>query len=286
MTKVIIVQPYVPSYRVPFFSKLVSKLADSGISCEIHAQHPSGSQALRGDAALLNEWQVEKPTRSISIGGISVQKSLTWRDIKSSDAVVVGLLGSSPDTYFSLASRLVHNHKVGLWGHIDSYVAPFNRFDQLLERWQIKAGDHVFAYTSGGRRYALSAGVPESRITTVMNTVDTSSLMSELRTLSEGEIMNFQSRHGLIKEKTFCFIGGLDQSKRIEFLQRALDRLWIMDPEIKLIVGGTGDQEHLLQPSITRGQTISLGIVKSREKALMGSSSRAVVMPGRIAWSP
>ena len=49
MSRVVIVQPYVPQYRLPFFERLTDTLAESGVELVVAAGSPEGAQAARGD---------------------------------------------------------------------------------------------------------------------------------------------------------------------------------------------------------------------------------------------
>jgi hypothetical protein len=63
---------------------------------------------------------------------------------------------------------------------------------------------------------------------------------------------------------------------------RVLDLLWEIDPQIRLLVGGRGNQEHLLNPAVKRGQVVMLGSVGPEQKALIFRVSQALLCPGRI----
>jgi glycosyltransferase involved in cell wall biosynthesis len=172
--------------------------------------------------------------------------------------------------------------RVGLWGHVNSYVNPGNRFDLFLENVQMRCANHVFAYTPGGSEYAIKKGINPDKVTTVMNTVDTVNLENCLNELDGQSIRDFTRKYGLHPERTLCFLGGIDDTKRISFLAEMLDVLWKLDPTVKMVVGGRGPDNVKLGKSYARGQSIELGYVGTREKALILSSSRAICMPGRI----
>ncbi|WP_146033063.1 glycosyltransferase [Arthrobacter sp. AFG20] len=282
MRNLVIVQPYVPKYRLSFFSRLIGELEHSNIRCRIAAAMPSGHQANRMDAASA-DWLIPIRHRLLHLGHRTVTLGGAAESWAGADGVIVGHLGSSFDTYRAIVDARWHrNFRVGLWGHIKSYVSDSNPVDAMLERWQLRQADHVFAYSSGGSAYAATAGVSPKRLTTVMNTVDTRSLAWARESLREAEVSNFMSRHGLRRGRTLGFIGGLDESKRISFLAATLDQLWTTDPDIRLVVGGSGAQSNLLDASVSRGQTIRLGYAGPADQALIGRSASALIMPGRI----
>ncbi|KHL02926.1 glycosyltransferase [Sinomonas humi] len=280
--KVAIVQPYVPTYRVAFFEGLRARLDEHGIDLTIIADDPDGSQSGRNDAADL-PWVEHFSQRQIPLGRRTVRLGTAYSFWKGCDAVVVGHLGSSLDTNLALALSTFRNIKVGVWGHIGSYVGDPNPLDALVERWQVRKALQVFAYTPGGARLAVELGADPRRVTTVMNTIDTTALDDAVAGVDDHEAAELLASTGEIdRRKTYAFIGGLDASKRIGFLADALDRVWDQDPAIRLLVAGRGEEESLLSRASERGQVSLVGYADARIKAALGRKSRAILMPGRI----
>lgn len=278
---VIIVQPYIPTYRVAFFEQLIEALAGHGVDCKIAASAPDAAQRRRGDAET-PDWIIPVKQRRITLFGRTIVMGGARQAWKDADAVIVGLVGSSLDTYGALLDGITSKMRVGVWGHVKSYVNSGHPLDLALEKWQLRQADHVFAYTPGGSEYARQAGVEPFRITTVMNAIDTRTLADTASSVTEAEAQAFATKHGVVPSRTLAFIGGLDSSKRIDFLADALDALWIDDPTIKILVGGLGNESHLLDKAASRGQVIMLGYVNALEQALIARNSVALLMPGRI----
>jgi glycosyltransferase involved in cell wall biosynthesis len=277
----LIVQGYVPAYRVAFFSKLIANLEAWGITCKVAASQPTGQQLDRGDAVDA-EWIVPYTGRQLHIAGRTVGLGGARKLWASYDGVVVGHLGSSVDTYQAILDSKRSRIKVGLWGHIKSYVNDGNPLDLALERWQLRNSDHIFAYTSGGHDYAVAAGASSQRVTTVMNATDTSSLVEARDSISEADVQSFMASHGLRFGRTLGYIGGLDASKRIDFLAATLDLLWDLDPEIRVLIGGQGASSQLLSVARDRGQAIMLGYVRPDAQAMIARAASALINPGRI----
>lgn len=278
-----ILQPYVPKYRLPFFAGLNDRLAALGISMKVLASRPLGDQNMRGDA-VSSDWVEHVERRALRLGSKEATYTLRSGHFAGLDALILPLEGTSLDIPRALRYRAVHGGlAIGLWGHVRSYVNAANIVDSTIERWQMTHSDHVFAYTPSGRDYAVSQGIQPSKVTSVMNSVDTSTISEELARSARSEV---GVAEGFFetgpREKTFAFIGGLDESKRIDFLIQALDRLWIDDPEIRVLVAGKGSQEYLLRRAVDRGQASLLGYADDHLKAKIALSSRAILMPGRI----
>lgn len=279
--RLVIVQPYVPTYRVAFFEQLIAALAAHGIDCKIAASTPDTAQSQRGDAASPG-WVIPISQRRITLFGRSVGIGGARKAWKGADAVIVGLVGSSLDTYRALLEAKALNMKVGVWGHVKPYVNAGNPIDLALERWQLRKADHVFAYTPGGTEYARQTVVDSYKVTTVMNAVDTRSLADAAARVTDTEAKAFAAKHNVDPARTLAFIGGLDSSKRIDFLAEAMDAMWLDDPRVKVLIGGLGNESHILERAAARGQAIMLGYVDASQQALIARNSAALVMPGRI----
>ncbi|MFJ4262339.1 glycosyltransferase [Paenarthrobacter nicotinovorans] len=279
--KLLIVQPYVPRYRLAFFEKLIASLAAHGVDCKVAASEPDSAQSKRGDATNPS-WVVPVEQRRLKLGSRSINLGGSRKAWKSADAVIVGLVGSSLDTYLALLDGKTRKLKVGLWGHVKPYVSPGNRLDLWLEKWQMRLADEVFAYTTGGHDFATVNGIDGGKITTVMNAVDTSALEDAVASTSEQEVTAFRALHNIDPAKTLAFVGGLDSSKRIEFLAASLEDIWAEDPSVKVLIGGRGPDLHHLAPAVARGQAVELGYVDAKQMALLARNVRGIVMPGRI----
>ncbi|MCO7203587.1 glycosyltransferase [Microbacterium sp. CnD16-F] len=79
-----------------------------------------------------------------------------------------------------------------------------------------------------------------------------------------------------------AFIGGLDASKRIDFLAKALENLEARNVPVHVAVGGLGPDACLLGPLQKRGRVTMLGHVGGLQKAALLRSARAVLNPGRV----
>jgi glycosyltransferase involved in cell wall biosynthesis len=281
MRSVWIVQPYVPTYRVPFFEQLTSASREDGIDVRVVASRAQGLQAARGDGAAPSWLEVVEP-RVLRIAGRSLVLTSSSRFWKHADGVVLPLTGATVENYEALARHRRGGPSVGLWGHVKNYTGTPSRLDAGLERFQMRNSQQVFAYMPDGASYARKQGLAEDRVTTVYNTVALSGLRSAISFLTPEDVARFRSEHDLTEGRVASFIGAVDASKRIAFLAETLDVLWELDSSFKLLVGGKGDLLPLLDGARARGQVVYLGPVGDRVKALMAASSSLIVCPGRV----
>ncbi|WP_143536673.1 glycosyltransferase [Rhodococcus sp. 05-2254-6] len=282
MKSLIIIQPYVAAYRIPFYERLIPALKQVGVSCVVSGAAPLGNQAARGDNVVGLPWQVESLNRSRRLLGIEFQNTIRLSDLGSYDGAISGLAGSSVDTYRAFFEQSRRGFKVGVWGHVDAYTKRGNPIDTVLEQIQLRRADQVFSYTENGADVAVSRGAKADKVVAVNNTVSLDTFVNLRGRLSRTTIQNFENRYGLKSGKVLCFIGGIDASKRIDYLASFLDGLWSIDQEIKVLVGGMGVDEWRLAPAIQRKQCVYFGRVDDEMKSIITTVSSAMLMPGRV----
>lgn len=274
-----IVQPYVPAYRVPFFEGLRASLSFYRIEVNVVASTPSRGQALRGDSAR-PDWLFTAPSRSVGAFGRSVGLSNTRRYWQGASAVIFPHMGSSLELNWAL--RFKGDRRIGVWGHVAPYVSKAHPIDAAVERWQRRRADQIFAYTPSGADYAVATGAKPEQVTTVMNTIDTAQLESEIAQITPSDVQEFRLRHGVPAGPLISYVGGLDASKRVDFLRDSLDILHRRNPAVHVLVAGRGSDAAMLEPAVRRGQVTLLGYVTGREKALAMKAGLALLNPGRV----
>lgn len=275
--KLLIVQPYLASYRLPFWREVVPRLRAKGIVSDIAFGSPGNGQDVRGDHETLPN-AIPLANGSYRILGSEIRWQHSWRLWRNYDGLVLEASGSLLDT--SLA--LLGDRRVALWGHIDSFTGPGHPVDRWIEGWQLRRARSVLAYTGRGRREAVAQGVDADRVFELKNTIDTSALLTQMALMTRDQADHLLGTHGWKRTKTFSYIGGIDQPKRIDFLVASLDIIWERDPSIRVLVAGRGDQEYLLRPAVRRGQVRLLGRAAEVEKAALARVSAAILMPGRV----
>lgn len=280
MARVVIMQPYVPSYRVPLFSELATRLREQGHELVIASGEPTGSQADRHDSTSL-EGVRERfvRTSSLKVGSIHFRFGWgrsAWRD---ADVIVAELAAGSLTTYGALMQR---RRPVAVWGHVDAFVQPDIALGRALRRWQARTSSRVLAYTKRGAALARRWGVPADKVTNLQNTVDTADLSHAIEQRRSIDSQAIRERLGVGDGPVFAMIGGIDESKRVDLVVAALDLLWQTHPSVQLVVGGRGELEPQFKRSRDRGQVRMLGYVGAATKADIARVAVALLNPGRV----
>lgn len=280
MPCVVIVQEYVPHYRRPFFEQLASLGAEAGVEIVVAAGNPSGGQTGRADGVTLPGQRrlVQKEFR-LGVKRVTIRK--LGPAVADADFVILEQARRNFDAYYLLA-RTNRRFPVALWGHGRDYTQRSGAVGDALRRWLTARADWFFAYTEGGRAAVASEGYPAERVTVVNNSVDTSDLANGVRSLPAEAVSTFRRRHDL-RDATALFLGGLDGSKRLNFL---LDSAVIVHdklPDFRLVIAGDGvERSRIASFAAANPWCVYLGQIHGPEKWAALASAQVLTMPGRV----
>jgi len=281
MTRGAIIQEYIPQYRLPFFSQLEGQCSRMGIELVVASGRPSSELADRRDDAEL-PFGVTIPQREYRLAARRLTVRSTSSVVAEAGLIILEQARRNVDTYASLLRRGRRRQVVALWGHGKDYTQETASFDRALQRWLTSQADWFFAYTQGGADAVVSEGYPEDRVTVVQNAMDGSALKGAVEAVREAESEHFEQTHDL-RGKTALFIGGLDGSKRLEFLREAASMAHEWDSDIRLLIGGDGPMRAEVEGWAGSHDWLTyLGPLSGREKAIAGKAAQILAIPGRV----
>ncbi|WP_329119660.1 glycosyltransferase family 4 protein [Streptomyces sp. NBC_01465] len=280
MKRAVVVQQYVPGYRVAFYQHLARELASRDIELTVAHGRPWGKDVRRADACAL-AGTVQLPQCTLSLAG----RHLVWRSLgrvtRDCDALILGQSLHSLENYRALLGA--GGPPVGLWGHGTTYTrtpsAPLRAAKRALTlraRW-------FFAYTEKGARQVIGDGFPEQRVTVVRNTVDTRALEAAGARVAPSELAALRAEFGLTPGRSALYIGGLDAAKRIPFLLAAAARTGELLPGFRLLVAGDGAHRHLVEEAAQAGAPVAyVGTASDERKARLGAVTDVLLVPGAV----
>jgi glycosyltransferase involved in cell wall biosynthesis len=281
--RLLIIQDYIPAYRVPFFRQLRPSLAVKGIDLRLIAGRPQGPHEFRQDSGgegLVDRWL---QPRTFSIAG----RTVSFRSLRQEfetfapHGVVVQQALRNLELYQLFLERTRQNGSaIGMWGHGRTFSTHQGAGTTALKNWLTRRSDWFFSYTQEGARYLAEHGYDPSRISVLNNTICTHQLKTQLAEVRDAEVNAFRQAHGLTPGRTAIFIGGVDQAKGIEFLIETAREINHLMPDFKLIIGGSGSDAELVRRRQSAGDPISyLGRIDGREKALALKSADLMMVP-------
>jgi glycosyltransferase involved in cell wall biosynthesis len=281
MSRVVILQEYVPQYRVPFFELLRDKGLECGIDIRVASGDAGSSLANRNDASSLSFGipiqQVER-----QIAGRRVVVRRISHAIAGADLVILEQARRNVDAYRLLPSRRRNGPLVALWGHGKDFTRPTTLLDRRLSRWLTSKADWFFAYTAAGMNYVVADGFSSYKTTVVQNSIDSSALQESIERVTQFELERFAATHDL-RGKTALFIGALDESKRLGFLRDAAIDAHRQEPNFRLLLAGDGGMRPQVEEWAGAFSWMEyLGPLTGHEKAVALASSDVLSMPGRV----
>ena len=280
--RVLIVQPYVPDYRVQMFSKLSERAREMDIDVLVAAGQPSFRDAARSDAVSGLPWMQDMSDRKFSLGRWEFKRRLvapTLSSYKPTHVIVEQALHNL-DTYEIAVWAKRFSAALGAWGHGATYTQRKSHIHRKAKDLLTRRTSWFFVCTDGGQQYLRNHGYPSSRITVLRNAGDTKELQRDLTSIGPEELANFQHDHGLSSGKTAIFLGGLDSRKALPFLLSAVQRIEGRLPDFKLIIGGDGELASELHRLQQEGAPIRvLGRLEGRLKALALASASIMMVP-------
>lgn len=265
-----IYQPYLPRYRMRFFSRLRDELASTEVALSLLHGSPCGSQAARSDAATL-DWAMHMPMRNLRMG--RRQLSLPRRGSRDApaDLAIFEQALSNGAAWRALLGRRC-DQRIALWGHGEILTRSARAVESKVLRSMTARSDWFFAYTDLSSRFVASTGFPHDRITVVNNTVDTESLA---RAASE-------SGHGARNHA--LFLGAIDETKDLDFLLRAAHTLSHTNPRFVLDIVGEGVRRRELQDQVGGAPWVRFhgAIHDPQAKADLARRAGFLVISGRV----
>lgn len=283
MKKLLILQPYIPEYRVAFFRDLRSALHEKGFELVLAAGRAQGPLAQRGDDRTESAADVLLSSRSVDVG----RKSLLVRDVRSvlrqvqPDLVITEQAIKNMDVYSLLMRQVVKGSpRFGLWGQGRAFSRPQGKMGSLLKQWVTRRSEWFFAYTQEGADYVVRHGVPPNRVTVLNNTVDTERLRRDLDNVRDAQVEDFRQRHSLVPGQTALFLGGVDTTKGIEFLLDAAEKVAKQVPGFRLVIAGSGSSSDLVRRRQQEGAPIVfVGRLEGLDKAVALSVADVMMIP-------
>lgn len=269
MKRVVILQEFLPQYRVPFFDQLRWSLALEEVELVLVHGQPPQDMALRRDQGEL-PWAVELQNRQASWRGFRLVWQPALRHIRNADLVVVEHANRLLINYLLLLRRRFgHQGNIAFWGHGANLQA--NAADTVRERFKamlVKTPDRWFAYTEGVAKRLSSTGYPDDQITVVQNAV---------------EVPEYE-RIGTSKRPQECiYVGGLSENKGVEFLLDAAAAIFRRVPGFHLTVVGDGPQRALVQQVADTAPWLTYeGPLFGDQKARLMAQAELTLMPGLV----
>jgi glycosyltransferase involved in cell wall biosynthesis len=280
-SSVTLLHPWLPAYRVPFFSSLIEWLAREQVDLEVWYGAAPPEVVARKDATYPT-WARRSPTRFVRVGNRTLSFHALPRRSLRADLLIMEQAIRNVETYPALARSMARGTPLALWGHGRTYTKAHSSLEEQWKRMLTLRARWFFAYTQGGAELVVADGFSRERVTVVQNSVSTDEIDAARRQTETFEIEAFRARHSLVDGQTALFVGGLDDSKRLPFLFEASRRIRRQWPSFKLVVAGDGDLRRHVEGVSNEGWLVYVGRATDPEKGVLAEACNLMLMPGRV----
>lgn len=271
-----------PQYRVEFFRLLKDDLVAANIELHIYYGDTPREWVARNDSAV-SESATRLKTDFVNVRGRNLSyKHLTkFKQDGPFDLVILEQAIRNIETY-ELLIRNWRRKNIAFWGHGKTYTARQRKVEERLKTSLTLKGAWFFAYTEGGSRAVRDSGYPESRITVVQNSIDTTSLRRDYKKIET--LPSHQEREDTPSRSTNAlYIGGVDSSKRIEFLIEAARKIHQRNNQFRLTIAGSGDDaDDVISLAKDVPWLDYIGPVFQESKAAALHEAAFLMNPGRV----
>lgn len=278
--RVAIVQPAVPQYRVPFFTRLITDAEKDGIHIDVFAGKTPTEIRARGDASD-SDFFHRLSTHELRIRRRSLFYKSTTPVLRGGYDLVILEHGVRNMETYELLIRL-GGQRIAFWGHGRTYTKSVSLQQEWFKYWLGRRATWFFGYTERGVDAVVEHGFPRNRTTVLNNTIDTAALRADLAAISDDELREF-SRHHDLRGHTALYLGGIDTDKRIPFLLESALAAHELCSDFRLLIAGNGSDRALVEEFVAENSWASyLGALHGRDKALALRVAQALSIPGKI----
>lgn len=281
--RVLLLQRRITHYREPVFNALRTRLAEKNIELLLVYGDPTPAEKEKNDAGYLS-WGNHIACRYFLNG------HLCWQNIG-------GYLQGADLVITAQENRLLYNFilhlkrsamKMAYWGHGRNFQAkPKHLLSEMIKKWLIKRVDWWFAYTNESANIIARYGFPQSKTTVLNNSIDTSSLADEIKSVTHEEREAMRAQLKLTSDPVGLMLGSLYSEKRIDFLIDAAYLIHEKCPRFQLLIVGDGAEQVLIEQAIENGADWIhwAGARKGRDKAVILSMADVMLNPGVFGLS-
>ncbi len=283
---VVFIQSFLKKFRVPFYESLIEQLRGQDINVRLVFGQPDRYHA--DDSDIVSE--LPFGVRTVNSYFYAGSRSLVWqpalKHLSQADLVIVQQGNRHLLNYLLLGSRKFRNLRLAFWGHGKNFQCNgTGGVMEKLKAWYSRIADHWFAYTDRSKTVLREMGVPEKRITTVYNSIDTRKLTQCYQSITDSELHDLRGKLNLKgDEPVGIYCGHFTGYKTLEFMLECVQRIKACCPSFRFLLAGEGEQiQTVLQFTQQNARWVHyVGPQYGRAKAAYFKLACCQIMPGAV----
>ncbi|MBP1626360.1 MAG: hypothetical protein H6Q00_835 [Holophagaceae bacterium] len=136
--------------------------------------------------------------------------------------------------------------KLAWWGHGRDFSKPRDAWSERFKGFLSRKAHWWFAYNNLSAQVVQELGFPVSRISSVMNTVDTNPLKWALERVTIADLETLRTRLGIKGSKIGIYIGALAPIKGLRYLLESCLAIRAQLPDFEMVMIGSGPEGSLV----------------------------------------
>lgn len=270
-------------YRVQFFELLKENLAQKGIHLRLVVGGGLPEDEAKGDTANL-EWAETRDFRSIKALG----HTLLWQPgldlARDSDLIITEQATKQLFNVVLSVGQRFFGTRHAFWGHGQNFQASIEgSAGEGLKKRMTERAHWFFAYNDLSAQAAIDFGMNPNRISTVMNSTDTSHIREIRMTLDHDIQQQVRDELQMGNGPAALYLGGIYGHKRPEFVIEAAEYLRSIIPDFEMIVIGDGSSGHLMTKAAAKHSWFHyMGSCYDDERVALASVASIQMMPGLV----
>jgi len=229
--KVVVIQDFLPEYRIPFFEGLKRQLKLDNISLDLYHSKTKSSKLINSNLS----WAT--PVNTVKIFGF--KHFLLPKKVFTYDLIIIPQEVKYTHTFILLlASFFNPKIRVCFWGHGKNLQAK-SRKEKLIDKTKKIISKNAFwwfAYNDFSAKIVADFGYPKQRITSIQNTIE--------KPQQKAHSCHHESYANKLKQKSnniLIFSGGFYAEKRIDFLILSSKEVRKKVRDLELVLIGSGE---------------------------------------------
>ena len=270
-------------YRLRLYELLRATLQERGINLRLILAQGLAEDRAKGDQATIS-WAEHQPLTELNIAGRKVLWQPAFKAARDADLVITEQASKQLFNIALAFGQGMLKTRHAFWGHGKNFQAPLEGSSgEGLKRKLTERAHWFFAYNEVSRRAAIEAGMPEDRVTSVMNSTDTTRARNVLDGLGSDNEAAVRAELGLGDGPVVVFVGGLYPPKRPEFLIEAAKHLRAQVANVEFVVIGDGSLAHVVNEAAQDNDWIhAIGAQYGDERIRLSSIASLQMMPGMV----
>lgn len=274
---VLIIQEHLPEFRVRFYQELRTLLAQDGINLELIYAPNQKNNFLKGHL----DWATPVPIKWF-------KNKFAWQPVlnrcRKADLVIVQQETKYLINLILIAWSAFGGPKVAYWGHGKNFQSSNSHsIESRIKNWLATKVNWWFAYNDLCTSIMINNGFPAAKITSVGNSIDTTTIVNRRQSLTAEEISSIRSELNLQSQHVAVYTGGLYPNKRIDFLIESACLIREKIADFEFIIIGDGPERHrVAEAAMTHAWIHDVGPKNDHDKVPYWALADMLLMPGLV----